>query len=117
MSDHSCHVPDFRARRERAALAEALEETPDHNLTLDEWGDLLLSLLPGEHGDSPAPAPCHEVLSFDGRLDLMARRVAGGYRPVHPDDSWVGDDDSAGGYVLRNGRNGATYAAEEVSRG
>ena len=100
---------------EPRALIQALEET-EHELPLDEWAELLLSLDPA-YAEPPPPQPCDRILTLDQRLELMTFRVSKGYRPVSPDDSWAAGADLHGGYVLRNGRNGATFAAEGVCDG
>jgi hypothetical protein len=129
---------------EPAALIEALEKERDHTYPLDEWGQLLLAICPHEHRERRrppkpdykltdtewlavlrplageravnAPRPGQPV-SDEQRIRLMRWRVSRGRQPIHPEDSWVRNPDILGGFVVRNGRNGAEYQGEEVRRG
>ena len=73
--------------------------------------------LRGNYEEPPLPPPCRAPISLAQRFALMHRRFVLGYQVIHPEDSWVVNDDRKGGQVIRTGRNGSVYAAEMVNNG
>jgi hypothetical protein len=100
----------------RNAFVDSLEENHAHTYPFEKWLRLL-SRIPAYRDPRPVPRPCLRVINYERRERLMTWRVQNGYKPIHPQDSWVEEFDLSGGFVLRNGRNGATYQGEGVTNG
>lgn len=97
-------------KERKLVLAEAYENI-EHGLTVEEWADTLLSLLPGHYRERPLP-PCPVAFApgSDAKIAAMEQRHAQGFSVHHPEDA--SDLPDRLGRSVGRGRNGAVHPGQ-----
>jgi hypothetical protein len=97
-------------------------QATDHGLSVAEWAELLLALLPADYREPPPPAAGSSVLTRQARVALRVNRQRAGQALWHADDLTARKvrqdlEDATGDLAIRAGRlrNGAVNPQETLT--